>query len=46
MDKLKEKIVTAVKEVDYAAVFATGSDNFNYLTRTVLPGTTSQVYLP
>ena len=37
MDQLKEKIETAVAETEYNAVLAMGVDNFNYLTRTVLP---------
>jgi Xaa-Pro aminopeptidase len=37
MDQLKQKIETAVAECDYDAVLACGVDNFNYLTRTVLP---------
>jgi Xaa-Pro dipeptidase len=37
MDKLKEKIEAAISEAKYDAVFAMGFDNFNYLTRTVLP---------
>lgn len=37
MDHLKEKIETAIKETDYDAVLTMGVDNFNYMTRTVLP---------
>jgi Xaa-Pro dipeptidase len=37
MDQLNEKIKTAVGEAEYDAVLAMGVDNFNYLTRTVLP---------
>jgi len=37
MDQLKQKIETAVAESEYDAVLAMGVDNFNYLTRTVLP---------
>jgi Xaa-Pro aminopeptidase len=37
MDQLKEKIEAAVAETEYNAVLAMGVDNFNYLTRTVLP---------
>ena len=37
MDLLKQKIEAAVTETDYDAVLAMGVDNFNYLTRTVLP---------
>lgn len=37
MDQLKQKIETAVADGDYDAVLAMGVDNYNYLTRTVLP---------
>ena len=37
MDQLRQKIETAVMESEYDAVLAIGVDNFNYLTRTVLP---------
>jgi Xaa-Pro dipeptidase len=37
MEQLKEKIETATNEIEYEAVLATGVDNYNYLTRTVLP---------
>ena len=37
MDQLKEKIEAAIAETEYSAVLAVGVDNFNYLTRTVLP---------
>jgi Xaa-Pro dipeptidase len=37
MDILKEKIETAIMDAEYDAVLAMGVDNFNYLTRTVLP---------
>ena len=37
MDQLNEKIETAIGEAEYDAVLAMGVDNFNYLTRTVLP---------
>jgi Xaa-Pro dipeptidase len=37
MDQLKQKNETAVAESGYDAVLAVGVDNFNYITRTVLP---------
>ncbi|MCW4049874.1 MAG: Xaa-Pro peptidase family protein [Candidatus Bathyarchaeota archaeon] len=37
MDQLEAKIKTAIEECDCDAVLAFGVDNFNYLTRTVLP---------
>ena len=37
MDQLKQKIDTAVSESQYDAVLALGVDNYNYLSRTVLP---------
>jgi Xaa-Pro aminopeptidase len=37
MDQLNEKIKTEIGEAEYDAVLAMGVDNFNYLTRTVLP---------
>jgi len=37
MDQLKQKIETVIIESEYDAVLAIGVDNFNYLTRTVLP---------
>jgi hypothetical protein len=37
MDQLKQKIETAVSESQYDAVLALGVDNYNYLSRTVLP---------
>ena len=37
MDQLYEKIKTEIGEAEYDAVLAMGVDNFNYLTRTVLP---------
>jgi Xaa-Pro aminopeptidase len=37
MDQLKQKIEAAIDETDYDAVITVGVDNFNYLTRTVLP---------
>ena len=37
MDQLNEKIKTEIGESEYDAVLAMGVDNFNYLTRTVLP---------
>ncbi|MFC1802909.1 M24 family metallopeptidase [Thermoproteota archaeon] len=37
MDYIKQKIEAAVRESKYDAVLAIGVDNFNYLTRTVLP---------
>jgi len=37
MDQLKQKIEAAVNEADQEAILAIGVDNFNYLTRTVLP---------
>jgi Xaa-Pro dipeptidase len=37
MDQLKQKIEAAVAESECDAVLAMGVDNFNYLTRTVLP---------
>lgn len=37
MDRLSEKINEAVAECECDAIMVTGVDNFNYLTRTVLP---------
>lgn len=37
MDQLNEKIKTAIGEAEFDAVLAMGVDNFNYLTRAVLP---------
>ncbi len=37
MEQLKKKIEAAVAESGYDAVLMVGVDNFNYLTRTVLP---------
>jgi len=37
MDQLREKIEAAVAETEYDAVLAMGVDNYNYITRTVLP---------
>jgi Xaa-Pro dipeptidase len=37
MDQLKQRNETAVAESGYDAVLAVGVDNFNYITRTVLP---------
>ncbi len=37
MDQVSVKIGTAVRESEFDAVLAIGVDNFNYLTRTVLP---------
>ena len=37
MDQLEQKIKTEVEGCECDAVLAFGVDNFNYLTRTVLP---------
>jgi Xaa-Pro dipeptidase len=37
MDQLKEKMETAITEMEYDAVLAMGVDNYNYITRTILP---------
>lgn len=37
MDQLEQKIKTGLEESGFDAVLAFGVDNFNYLTRTVLP---------
>ena len=37
MDQLEQKIKTGLRDSEFDAVIVYGVDNFNYLTRTVLP---------